>query len=524
MSLADIWYASPLYRPFISGKPPSRLSHLPPAGRLGDPERGTAIRNGQLTIGKESLRLESAPWSARTLSHAAQLQLQNFCWLDDLAAIGGEDARNVARRLVASWIDDHEHWSATAWAPEILGTRVASWLTHAALLAKGDDDALDQRILESLTRQMRHLRRTATKSLNPLGRIMALRGLIYGTACGVAPAAQLTTALHAFENELVHQFFADGGHRSRSPSLQLQALSAAIDIRDMLAIAGQATPPPIEAAITRMASVGRLCRHGDGGLAAFNGSTESSALADALLSKIPASVVSDSAVDSGFERLVAGSTLVILDAGGFPEPGYDSLGHAGTLAFEMSCGRDRLIVNCGASPDPNLSAAQRSTAAHSTLTIDDTNSSDITGPTRRARINEKLRETAEGNAWLTAAHDGYSANFGLTHRRRIYLSSDGTDLRGEDTLTGPHHGQGVARFHLHPDVSASLVQNGAAVLLRLPSGSAWRLEVRGGRLDVSESLYTAGPAGRRRTEQITIAITLGGEGAQIKWALKRLSS
>ena len=49
------------------------------------------------------------------------------------------------------------------------------------------------------------------------------------------------------------------------------------------------------------------------------------------------------------------------------------------MSFELSVGRDRLIVNCGASPaaEPVWRDALRATAAHSTLTLADTNSSEL---------------------------------------------------------------------------------------------------------------------------------------------------
>ncbi len=220
-------------------------------------------------------------------------------------------------------------------------------------------------------------------------------------------------------------------------------------------------------------------------------------------------------------------TLVILDAGTLPPAGFDQHRHAGALAFELSCGRERLVVNCGAAigQDASWKLAQQSTAAHSTVAVDDTNSSDITpGASRHATIIERARETVDGNTWASASHDGYLANLGLTHRRRLYLSADGAELRGEDTLIGPHHGQYIARFHLHPDVDASLVQNGAAALLRLPSGAAWRFEARGGTLSLAESIYLGDPAkGMRRTEQIALAAPLVGGGGQIKWAFRRIA-
>lgn len=94
-------------------------------------------------------------------------------------------------------------------------------------------------------------------------------------------------------------------------------------------------------------------------------------------------------------------------------------------------------------------------------------------------------EEDNGAIWLTTSHDGYRERFGLVHRRRLYFPATGDNLRGEDTLVtdGPHKEPSrpfFVRFHLHPDVKASLVQNGAGVLLRLPSGDGWRFQSSGG--------------------------------------------
>src|SRR4030095_13990489 len=76
------------------------------------------------------------------------------------------------------------------------------------------------------------------------------------------------------------------------------------------------------------------------------------------------------------QRLVANRTLVLVDCGVPPPAGFYGHAHAGTLAFEMSIGRTRLIVICAAFPARgNWWAAQRSTASHSTLVVDETNSS-----------------------------------------------------------------------------------------------------------------------------------------------------
>ena len=47
----------------------------------------------------------------------------------------------------------------------------------------------------------------------------------------------------------------------------------------------------------------------------------------------------------------------------------------------------------------------------------------------------------------------------------------------------------TARFHLHPSVKASSVQDGESILLRLGDGSGWRFRATGGVTNVQESVY-----------------------------------
>jgi len=76
----------------------------------------------------------------------------------------------------------------------------------------------------------------------------------------------------------------------------------------------------------------------------------------------------------------------------------------------------------------------------------------------------------------------------------------------------------VVRFHLHPGVSASLVEDDAAVLMRLPSGHGWRLRARGARIALEESVYAA--AETRRSQQIVLYAEPDAEA--VRWAVSRV--
>jgi len=298
-------------------------------------------------------------------------------------------------------------------------------------------------------------------------------------------------------------------------------------------------PPILTAVLDRTAPALRLLRHADGGLALFNGTREEhAAILDLVLTQAQSRGRAPAALpETGFHRLAASRTLVICDVGA-PPPGRreagpgglprgaDRFAHAGTLSFEMSVGRDRLIVNCGAAPaaEGEWRDALRATAAHSTLVLADTNSSELRaeGLGRRIEAVEADRQDANGAQWLEVSHDGWLRQFGLRHRRRFYLSESGDDLRGEDVLEAERE---VAvpgftvRFHLHPAVVANPQQDEAGVLLRLPSGVGWRLRAKGARVAIEESIFFAGEP--RRSQQVVLHAEPGATSVQ--WAIVRVS-
>lgn len=192
--------------------------------------------------------------------------------------------------------------------------------------------------------------------------------------------------------------------------------------------------------------------------------------------------------------------------------------------MELSVGRERLIVNCGAAPAAGAkwNEATRATAAHSTLVIADTNSSELksTGIGRQPELVEVQRQEANGAHWLEASHDGYRKPFGATHRRRLYMAESGEDIRGEDAIEAANPQPYTLRFHLHPSVSASLQQDGEAVLLRLPSGGGWRLRAEGARITLEESIYLGGAA-PKRSEQVVMTGYQDGP-QQVKWAISKV--
>jgi uncharacterized heparinase superfamily protein len=491
----------------------------------GDPARGANLLKGELELGGAIVALRPGGFAALPGPPLLRAAAHGFIWLRDLRALGTDAARLRARVLVGEWIAIAS-LDELAQRPDVAGARIAAWLGHYDFFAASADDAFRQRLMARLVADARRLAAALPTEELDARALTALKGLIAAAVALPDHAGFLARALRVLPQEIGRQILPDGCHVERSPAQQLTVLQDLTEIRTLLQ-AAQATPPTaLGTAIERMAPALRALRHADGGLALFNGSKEASAaLIDLVLSQAGRTVRAPSVLpDGGFHRLQAGRSLLIMDCGAPAALKLDRFAHAGTLSFELSIGRDRLIVNCGADPagPSEWRDACRATAAHSTLVIADTNSSELRpdGLARRPESVMVQRQEADGAHWLDASHDGYRRPFGAIHHRRLYMAESGEDIRGEDAIEAASPQPYAVRFHLHPDVDASLQQDGEAVLLRLPSGGGWRLRADGARIGLEESIYLGGSE-LRRSEQVVLTGYQDGP-QQVKWAITKV--
>ncbi len=499
----------------------------------GDAGRGARLLRDEMEIWGTAWPLTPGGWANTDGPPALRAAAHGFGWLRDLRMLGTDAARARARQLVSGWIGT-ARLEPLADRPDVTGARLTAWLGHYDFFAASADDAFRRPLMARLVLDARLLAaRLPGEAID--GRMLtALKGLV---AAGVAlpehgPA--LARALRLLPGELARQVLPDGCHAERSPAAHLTALQDLCEIRALLQAARCPAPAALTTAIERMAPALRALRHGDGGLVLFNGSRDGTGRdADAALIELVLTQAGrggrapSGLTEGGFHRLQAGRSVLVLDGGPPPPPGLDHHAHAGTLSVELSVGRDRVVVNCGAAPvvlraETDWSGAARATAAHSTLVVADTNSSELRpdGLGRHPRIVDVQRQEANGAHWLEASHDGYAHAFGATHRRRLYMAESGEDIRGEDAIEAAAPHAFAVRFHLHPDVQATAHDDGESVTLRLPGGTTWRFRSEGAPASVEESVYLGEPQ-PRPAKQIVLAVA-GGEPPQVKWALTKI--
>ena len=486
----------------------------------GDTGRGARLMKGELVFAGAVSILQpgrvGGQWGDPAAPPPLRAHAHGFAWLRDLRALGTDGGRLRARALVSEWLA-RPPGDAVARAPHVSASRVTAWLAHYDFFAASADDAFRQRLMTRLMVEARTLAASIPTPGHDHHALTCLKGLL---ACAVAMPDQsgfLTRTMRHIGPEIGRQILADGCHAERSPGVQLAALRELAEMRALMQIGQIAPPLALAAVLDRMSPVLRALRHGDGGLALFNGSHEENpAGIDLVLSQSTRGrSVAAEMPQGGFIRIQSGRSLMLVDAGPPAPPGFDACAHAGTLSFELSVGRERLIVNCGAGILPDWRDALRATAAHSTLVVADTSSSEFRNGVvarRPAHVTIDHRQSS-GAHWLDLGQDGYVPGFGAVHNRRVYIADGGEDIRGEDSLTRDTPVAFALRFHLHPMVKVArdghepgTEEDGGAVLLTLPSGAVWRLRADSGRLAIEDSIYLGGDS-PRRTSQIVIGVT-----------------
>ena len=507
------------------GAAPTRLLIAPQDIRTGDPTVASDIYAGYFAFGGKVVNAHGrSPFDIEPPQESWAETLHGFAWLRHLRAADTALARANARALVEDWMGrSRRSVDPVARQPRVVARRVLSWLSQSPVILDGADGAFYRRLMRSLGRQAGFLQRALHAGLDGESRLWAALALAELGICADAPAANKRVS-RLFVDEISRQILGDGGHISRNPAVLTDLLLDLLPLRQAYAARGAEVPPTLLNAIDRMMPMLRMFRHPDGSLALFNGMgvTQPESLATVLAYDDARAIPLSNAPYSGYQRVEAGTAVLICDTGRPPPLAFSKQAHAGTLSFEFSTGVQRLVVNCGM-PDARrgvLHLPARSTAAHSALVLADMSSGrflsskhlvrDLDGALVEGPGSVRVhRRSAGGKVEIDAEHDGY-ARLGYVHHRGWRLSEAGTELRGEDRLVDAAAPVASApqdfalRFHLHPAARPTFAEDGRSISILLPNEERWLFEAGDLPADIEESVFFASAEGPRRTEQIVV--------------------
>lgn len=483
------------------------------------PARARWIANWEASTGKEPSLFESGRVTLLNETHVIetaadwdrpdwpQLWRYNLHYFDDLDSPRVVARQGLQQQWIQRWIAENPAPQGTGWEAYPLSLRIVNWIKWGTSVGNLDVGALD-----SLALQTRVLAQKLEYHLLANHLFVNAKALVFSGAFFSGPEADgwMREGLSILDAEVREQFLGDGAHFELSPMYHCALLWDLLDMLNLARVSNNAQLRTKDAEWRAVAGralqwMDAMCL-GDGRISFFNDAAfgiapEVQALRDyaarlgigtgASTAPRVGEVTAQRLADSGYVRIDWPDATAILDVarvGPDYQPGH---AHADTLSFELSIDTQRVFVNAGTS-QYGITAErqrQRGTAAHTTVIVDDTNSSEVWAGFRVARRAYPVGYDASfdhRHVRVRCAHDGYRGRLpGSPTHTRTWEASAGT-LVVTDTLSGTfRHAQ--ARYHLHPDVRASLAGDGATLVL--PDGRSVTISAQGGALALEDDTW-----------------------------------
>ena len=362
--------------------------------------------------------------------------------------------------------------------------------------------------------------------------------MIHALICLNHETYRLPGLFRKLESLVQTQILEDGGHKSRSPLIQLMVLRMLIDLRSLLrglkygvtdqdfeGVNGEFLKKNaskkgahkltdtsdkgivflllvlLQKTITQMAPLVRLFRHGDGSLACFgpyhrlnpNVVDMVLTLAD-VRGRPPAS-----ARHMGYERSTSKTGLVLMNLKPSTLRSPSNVVEQGTgiFNFEWSTPCQRLITYS----DIVIQSESfgQGVAAQAT-------------ESKHGYFSFQHKAHSQGTL-LEAEYQSHHPSWNFSQTRSLFLSNEALDFRGEDLLASHLRGVYAIRFVMHPDLR--IIQRDKRIYIDSPDGQRWICLSNSSEVHI-ETLETSYPA--------QMILLLGeispNQPCKVRWAFK----
>jgi uncharacterized heparinase superfamily protein len=235
----------------------------------------------------------------------------------------------------------------------------------------------------------------------------------------------------------------------------------------------------------------------------------------------------------GYIILKNKSVILSADIGPSPDKKFSNDYQSGSLSFEIYYKENKLISNSGYFQNfkHQLNSISKSTATHSTLTLDNRSScklkKDTDGYLKIEKNLKILKKTVvfEKNYWkIIASHDGYIKDYGIIHERQIEFFPEANKFIGHDKLLKKSNFKSSdfeIRFHFDPNAKITKTQEGKSILIELKN-SGWKFTCKKHLIDVETGLYFGKKNSFAENQNIFISGVTQNEEQDVQWEIIKI--
>jgi len=464
--------------------------------------------------------------------------LHSFLWLSKLDR---KNSKKITKKIIESWINIFFNYNPKTWDMQITAKRIIAWSSNTDITLENAEKLYKDKFFLSLTKQSSFL----VKNLNNLfyepNKIICCAAIILSGLIFKENNSHYKLGIKELEKTIKNCFDETGFPRSRNPEEVYIYIKYLILVREWLKEAQIGIPNFLNTIINKCGSCYAMLSCSNKQFPLFNGASEVNYKDyDIFLKSLKYKFINKNEKIGNLIKVKKKKFEFYIDCGNPPPNNFSKYYQAGCLSFELISNKQKIICNSGyrkyASDSVNL--LSRTTAAHSTLYINDTSSCEFqknssilkvygNSLVNKHKIINKSYVEDKNFYSIVGAHNGYEKKFGCIHTRLIKISKKEDIVLGTDEVKKNKNYLGpliyFIRFHIYPGTKIVKTKGGNSILISLSNGGGWLLQSTTNDLKIEKSIFFANKNKIINNESVCISGAINEEIISIKWKIKRIS-
>lgn len=499
------------------------------------------IINCLIYFNKKKIKIEklslNSIWKIDPKKNIEFSNLHNFLWLTTLDI---KTSKTVTQNLIENWIDNNQNFNKQTWKIDILSKRIIAWISNLNLTLNLSNSPYKEKFTLSIAKQANHLFNSIKNEKSYENKIMGCASLILISLVFNEYKKYFNSSLEILQKIIKINFNNEGFPKSRNPQELLECLKYFVIIREWIKESQNQIPEFINKIVYECGNSFMFINQRNTKLPLFNGATEiDNQEFKAYLKNTNYAFKRNTVEKGGYTILGSKKILLIMDVGSSPEKKFSGKYQCGCLSFEIISGDEKIICNSGFyfKNKNKLNIISRSTAAHSTLYINNNSSCTIknnyffnnnynTELLTSLKIKSKKINIEKDFDQVVASHDGYKKKYGFIHERKIKFIKDKKIFFGSDLLIAQKKIKKInfaIRFHIYPGIKMVKTQESNSILLKSNNGDGWRFNCSNYKIFIENGLYLGDKNKLKKNENIYIPGITKDDNQLIEWSFEKIS-
>jgi len=474
-------------------------------------------------------------WKITNLEKDKIKKLHNFSWLP---ALNIKTEKELGCLIIDQWINNFSNYNEKYWTLDIVTMRLIYWISSYEIIFKNSDLIFRSKVINNIVKQTKHLFKNISLISGGIDKIKSLAALILVGNSFEQYEEYTQYGLKNLEDELGNFVNKDGFVKSKSPEDLFWTLYFLFIIREWLTLSRKQTPAFINIYINSLGICFKFLRFSNGDLPLFNGANQiNTEKFYEFLESRGYEFESMENIFCGYAKIKSKKIELFIDGNNPASMLHSRNYQAGPLSFELASNGVKFICNSGSgkSLGEELSYLSSSTAAHSTVTINDTSSCIFQknalirkyfGNSLIEKHNIFKQEFKNDKEFIQCiiGHDGYEKRFKILHERQITLFKSKNHIEGIDSLKCKKlENKNLTfsvRFHIHPDIRITKTM-GNDILLSSSGGEGWIFRSPQIPTKIEKNLYFGNSDNIKESSFILLEGNIENENTNIIWHLEK---